>query len=150
MAERRRKVGRRIKRARIALGYSSQQAFADALGIDKSSVANAESGHDRIAVRGNVYVAIEAKLGWPDDAISTYLESGDAAALSRLDSTPTVADDTAAELRRVEAEILRRLIAIRDEYGYDMFLPAARRIAELSREQYEAEKAARESGVDSA
>ncbi|WP_435582873.1 hypothetical protein [Amycolatopsis thermoflava] len=86
----RKKLGRRIQRARRRAGYRSAQAFADAIGLSYSSVAHAESGSDRAGKQ--VFDAIEDGLpDWPTGAIDRYLETGDPAAL------PDFGDESKAE-----------------------------------------------------
>lgn len=72
---RRKTVGRRIQRARRRAGYRSAKAFADALPVSENSVAKAESGADTVG--DTVFVAIETALGWPEDCITRYIETGD-------------------------------------------------------------------------
>lgn len=69
---RRAEVGRQIKSHRRLAKFRSQRAFAEALGIGESSVANAESGSDRIG-DGPVYDAIETYFGWPMGSITAYI-----------------------------------------------------------------------------
>lgn len=112
MDERRRTVGRRIKRARQRLGHGSQQAFADAIGVEKSGVSYAESGRDRIAIDGKIFGAIEDGLGWPEDCISRYLKTGDESLLPA--SEPEDARRPTPE--RARAEFVRRVMAIKKHY----------------------------------
>ncbi|MEV6879712.1 helix-turn-helix transcriptional regulator [Amycolatopsis sp. NPDC051128] len=72
MDTRRAEVGRQIKSHRRLAKFRSQRAFAEALGIGESSVANAESGSDRIG-DGPVYEAIETHFGWPVGSITAYI-----------------------------------------------------------------------------
>lgn len=88
-------AGRRIKRARVAAGYKSQKAFADAIGVSENSVAHAETGSVRIG--DTVFGAIEAGLRWPEDCISQYLETGDESLLPSRTATPTPAADSEDE-----------------------------------------------------
>jgi len=74
---RRKAVGREIKLARRAKKFRSQRAFADHIGVHESSVANAETGSDRIGA--SVYEAIERGVGWPAGSITAYI-AGDGAA----------------------------------------------------------------------
>jgi transcriptional regulator with XRE-family HTH domain len=112
MEERRKYLGRRIKRARQRLGYDSQQSFADTIGVDKSGVSYAESGGDRIAVDGKIFAAIEDGLSWPEDCISRYLKTGDESLLPAPESEgarrPTP--------ERARAEFVRRVMAIKKHY----------------------------------
>lgn len=71
MDERRKTVGRHIKQARRAAGYKSQGKFATAIGVHETSVANAETGNDRVG--SAVFEAIEGGLKWPTGAIDAYL-----------------------------------------------------------------------------
>lgn len=75
MDTRRKTLGRRIRRARVAAGYRSQKAFARAIGVHERSVAGAEGGEERTG--DNVFAAIEAGLGWPADSATQYLETGE-------------------------------------------------------------------------
>lgn len=75
--ERRKTIGRKIKRARLEAGYRSQRAFAAALGVDESSVGHAESGSARIGIGSTVFMTIEIELGWPDGCIERFFETGE-------------------------------------------------------------------------
>lgn len=77
MESRRKTLGRKIKRARQVAGYSSQKAFADAIGVSETSVANAERGSELVGAGDKVFVAIEIGLSWPEDCTLRYLETGD-------------------------------------------------------------------------
>lgn len=136
-------AGRRIKRARVAAGYKSQKAFADAIGVSENSVAHAETGSERIG--DTVFGAIEAGLRWPEDCISQYLETGDESLLpSRAATTPprngshTPADHYPSDLRDDPVE--RKLWDIeelddaskwRHIYAYRTEADIARRIVAL-------------------
>lgn len=113
MEDRRKTLGRRIKRARQRAGYRSQKAFAEAIGVAESGVAWAESGNDRVAVGGKVFAAIEDGLGWPEDCITRYLKTGNESLLQALVATE-VAVRTTPE--RARAEFVRRVMAIKDHY----------------------------------
>lgn len=137
MEDRRKTVGDRIRRARQVAKYS-QRELAKKIDVDTSTVSHAENGSDRIAVDGKVYPRVEDEFGWPAGSIARYLESGDESVFDQ--------PDPAEELRRTESEIWRRLMRIAEHYDYATFLAAARKIAELSQEQYEREsREARES-----
>jgi transcriptional regulator with XRE-family HTH domain len=87
MESRRKIVGRRIKATRRAAGYKSARAFATAIGLSESSIANAERGAESVGL--GAYLDIETGLGWPDGCILRYLDSGDIAELpSRTGSVP--------------------------------------------------------------
>lgn len=75
MEGRRKEVGQRIKRERRRAGFRSQGAFAAAIGVHETTVANAERGSDRIG--SAVYNAIEDGLKWPTESIEAYLAGGD-------------------------------------------------------------------------
>lgn len=77
MRARRKFAGRKIKRARLAAGYSSQREFAAACGVDESSIGHTESGSPRVAIGAKVFTMIELRLGWPDGCIERYLTTGD-------------------------------------------------------------------------
>lgn len=79
METRRSTLGRRIKRARLAAGYRSQRAFAEAIGVHERSVARAETGGGPIG--DTLLTAIETGLSWPSDSIRRYLDTGDEALL---------------------------------------------------------------------
>lgn len=68
---RRKEVGRQIKVARRLRKFRSQRAFADHIGIHENSVANAETGSDRIGEA--VFTAIEGGLSWPPGSIVAYI-----------------------------------------------------------------------------
>lgn len=75
MDPRRKIVGQRIKAARRAAGYKSARAFARAVRLSESSIANAERGAD--SVGSGVYLDIETGLGWPTGTIARYLDTGE-------------------------------------------------------------------------
>lgn len=75
MDERRKVVGRRIKRDRRKAGFTSQRNFAEAIGASETAVAYAETGDPRVGVK--TFALIEDGLGWPDDSITRYLNTGD-------------------------------------------------------------------------
>lgn len=79
MSRLRKDLGQHIKRARRAAGYKSARAFAEAIGISESSVANAEIGSDRVGA--GVYMDIESGLGWPMNSIKEALKTRDFSAL---------------------------------------------------------------------
>lgn len=110
MEERRKTLGRRIKRARQRAGFTSQRAFAQAVGVDTTSVANAETGGEQIAVGGKVYAAIEDALGWPEDSTTRYLETGDESHL------PSPTGDTVSARPTLTAEQKELLRVYREEY----------------------------------
>ena len=115
MDDRRRTVGRRIKRERQRRGYSSQRAFAKAIGIDASSAAYAESGDERIAIRGKVFAAIEDHFGWPEDSITRYLETGEEADLEALkppQPRPAQRPLTLTEQRLIQVYVLLRQMGL--------------------------------------
>lgn len=115
----RKTVGRRIKRARQAAGYRSQRAFAEAIGVAEASVARAETGDERIG--DTVFGAIELGLGWPEDCIARYLETGDE---SVLPGRRGAAHDPRDRQAQIADEILRvreQLRAIRDTHGEDAY-----------------------------
>lgn len=87
---RRKVVGRKIKRARLAASYSSQARFASAVGVTESSIGHAESGSARIGIGSTVFIKIEICLGWPDGCIESYLATGDESQL------PAIAEHRAA------------------------------------------------------
>ncbi|MEC3975105.1 hypothetical protein [Amycolatopsis sp. H20-H5] len=78
METRRKELGRHIKstrrRAYQSTGrrtYRSQKAFAEAIGLHESSVANAEIGSDRVG--DLVYSTIEEAFGWPRNSVGNYI-----------------------------------------------------------------------------
>lgn len=104
---RRKIIGRKIRRARLAAGYRSQKAFADAIGVDESSVGHAESGSKRIGVGSRVFTLIEDHLKWPENCIEQYLTTGDEAQLpgGRADEAQTSQDQTEyEEIKRMAAD----------------------------------------------
>jgi hypothetical protein len=72
---RRKEVGRQIKAARRLKKFRSQRAFADHIDVSESSVANAETGSDRIGE--GVFAAIEDGLKWPIGSITAYIGGAD-------------------------------------------------------------------------
>lgn len=84
--ERRKVLGRRIKRARRRAAYRSQAAFAAAIGINETSVARAETGYKSIG--DAVFQAIETGLGWAEGCIAVYLETGDESVLAPPAAVP--------------------------------------------------------------
>lgn len=92
--DRRKTVGRRIKRARRRAGHRSQKAFAAAIDMAESSVARAETGDPRVGAA--TFEAIEDGLEWPEGSIASYLETGDEAVFT---SGPTRAAEPPDELR---------------------------------------------------
>ncbi|WP_027946563.1 helix-turn-helix domain-containing protein [Amycolatopsis taiwanensis] len=88
--ERRKALGRRIKRARVRAGYRSQKAFADAIGISENSVARAEIGDERIGDK--VFAAIEDGLGWGEYVVAEYLETGDESIFTDSEPAPEPAE----------------------------------------------------------
>lgn len=64
-------VGRLIKMTRLR-NYSSQKKFAVKLGVHETSVANAETGSERVGGK-KVFPLIEDALGWPVGSISDYI-----------------------------------------------------------------------------
>lgn len=68
---RRKEVGRQIKVARRAKKFRSQRAFADHIGVHENSVANAETGSDRIGA--SVFEAVERGLDWSIGSIAAYI-----------------------------------------------------------------------------
>lgn len=105
MDGRRRALGRHIKRVRRAAGYRSQKAFAEAIGVHESSVANVERGDERVGEI--VFDAIERGLKWPPGCMAAYLETG-AVGILPGELTPA---PTGPELRD---DIERQLWAITD------------------------------------
>jgi transcriptional regulator with XRE-family HTH domain len=93
--ERRRAAGQQIKAARRRAGHRSQRAFADAIGVHESSVANAERGDE--SVGDAVFQAIEAGLGWAPGSIRAYIDGDERVALPgavvALESTDLPASD---------------------------------------------------------
>lgn len=79
MDDTRKTVGQRIKAARRAAGYKSARAFAAAIGISESSIANAERGSSRVGE--GVVMDIESALGWPGGSIHRAINTGDMAQL---------------------------------------------------------------------
>lgn len=73
MSSLRKSIGQRIKAARRAAGYKSARAFATAIGVSESSIANAEIGSDRVGM--GVYMDIETGLDWPTNSIRQALET---------------------------------------------------------------------------
>lgn len=73
MDERRKLLGQHIKKTRRAAPYRyrSQKAFAEAIDKHETSVAYAETGHERVG--DAVYEAIEAGLDFPAGSIAAYL-----------------------------------------------------------------------------
>lgn len=104
MDERRKTLGRRIYRARRKAGFRSQKTFAEKLRISEASVANAERGSS--SVGDAVFTAIEDGLGWPEDSIAHYLESGDE---SLLVAEGRVADKPLTELEKLVVLIYLQL-----------------------------------------
>lgn len=83
MDDRRKLLGKRIKKARRWAGYRSQAKFADAIGLSESSVANAEIGSERVGM--DAYGQIEAGLPqWPDGTIERFLATGDLSLLPEV------------------------------------------------------------------
>lgn len=111
MDERRKTLGRRIKRARLRAGYRSQKAFADEIGISENSVARAETGDERVGE--SVFVAIESGLPWwPDNSIERFLETGDDSLLPVNPTTSEVDQHRGQEeAQRTEIDELRAMAA---------------------------------------
>lgn len=121
--ERRKVLGRRIKRARRRAAYRSQAAFAAAIGINETSVARAETGYERVG--DAVFEAIETGLGWAEGCIAVYLETGDESVLAppvSVPPEPTPADpEPEPEPVDPAIPILDELHALDTEsYGLDM------------------------------
>jgi len=102
--ERRKILGRCIKRARRRAGYRSQRAFADQIGFNETSVARAETGDERVG--DAVFQAIEIGLGWTEGCITTYLETGDETVLSSR-SQPPVESEPEPESVDPDLEIVK-------------------------------------------
>lgn len=68
---RRKEAGRQIKVARRAKKFRSQRAFAEHIGVHENSVANAETGSERIG--DSVFEAIERGLDWPIGSTVAYI-----------------------------------------------------------------------------
>jgi hypothetical protein len=109
MEDRRKLLGRRIKRDRMRAGFPSQRAFAQAIGVDTSGVAYAESGSGRVGVRGKIFSAIEDCLGWPEDSIALYLETGDESLLRGQVDKPKLTPDEAREVALARLTALEEL-----------------------------------------
>jgi transcriptional regulator with XRE-family HTH domain len=122
MDDRRKTLGRRIKRARQRAGYGSQRAFAKAIGVDTTSVAKAESGDAAIAIGGRVFAAIEDGLKWPEDCTARYLETGDESVFTAL--VDTAPRDDAFNPVALRAEVQTRLDNVRRHYPeeYEMLM----------------------------
>lgn len=95
MDDRRKNVGRRIKRARRVAGYTSQKGFAEFIGASETMVAYAETGSDRVGVK--TYGLIEDGLGWPEESISTYLDTGDETVFRHAEPEPAPEPEAEAD-----------------------------------------------------
>lgn len=118
METRRKTVGQHIKDTRRAMKIRSQRALAEKIGVHETSVANAETGSDRIGEF--VYAAIENGLGWPKRSIEDYIEG-------KTEDLPTAASITpaASPSEGAISAARRRLIEMSDE-------DIAARIAEVA------------------
>lgn len=117
MDQRRKTVGRRIKLSRLAAGYRSQRAFAEAIDKNETSVARAETGDERVG--DGVFGSIESGLGWPEDCISRYLATGDESVLPPSRSGEPNVKQRRNMARMTRAEILDAADAIEQVDGPD-------------------------------
>jgi transcriptional regulator with XRE-family HTH domain len=115
---RREEVGRQIKTRRRLAKFRSQRAFAEAIGVGESGVANAERGSDRVG-DGPIYEAIETYFGWPVGSITAYIAgtgqapwSGQPEATANEEEPADPADDwTSEEIERVRGMSNKDIIA---------------------------------------
>lgn len=127
----RKALGVAVARGREAAGHQWRPSFAKAAKMSLRSLVKLETGEP---VGPTVYEAAARALpAWTVDTPRDILEGG------QPPEPDSSAERNVAELLRIEAEIERRLRAIGDEFGYEAFVMAAGKMAELSREQYERE-----------
>lgn len=100
---RRKKVGKRIQRARRRAGYRSAKAFGDVIDRNETTVNHAERGADRVGEP--TFELIEDALGWPVGSIWHYIDTGDESRLPQergVDTGFDLRDDTERMIWRME------------------------------------------------
>lgn len=142
--QRRAHLGKVLRRYRHRAGLTQRQLAAIA-GTEPGSISHAENGSPRVALEGKVMNQLEAALALPPGSIPRFLETGDEAVFV----APTAEGEQVA-LRRVEDEMYRLVLRVAKQYDYETSLRVIKRLADLSREQYERESQARESGAEGA
>ncbi|WP_435583344.1 helix-turn-helix domain-containing protein [Amycolatopsis thermoflava] len=128
--DRRKFVGRRIKRARRRAGYRSQKAFADVIGLAENSVARAEIGDPRVGEA--VFEAIEDGLEWPPDTIAQYLETGDETVLPKAAASTPAAETEKSVQSHTGPSLAEQLLEI--EIELTEIAAEERRLAEAERQ----------------
>ena len=102
-------VGSRVRRARVDAGMTQVQ-LADVLGISRSSVANLESGRQRISVWR--LASLAQALGCsrhdllPEAGFETPVRTAREATSKRLGATARELHATLARLQRLENELM--------------------------------------------
>lgn len=139
MEARRKAVGQHIKATRRKRGYRSQKAFAGAINVHETSVANAEIGSDRIGA-GAVYASIEDGLQWPTNSIVDYIE-GRTENLPGADATDAAEASAARQriLALTDVQLAERIVEIAEVQGVEA---AGAYLAKVREIRQEAERAA--------
>ncbi|HEX5405304.1 MAG TPA: helix-turn-helix domain-containing protein [Pseudonocardiaceae bacterium] len=119
MAERRKILGRRLRRARERLNLT-QRDVADQIGVDAKSISNVERGSERVGIGGKLLNRYEDVVGWPEETIVRFMDTGDesafeASATSRWPIEP---------LNDWERDTMTRLRGQADGFVRDVILAA--------------------------
>lgn len=111
----REQLGKRVKRERDRLGYTSQKAFGDFANLHERSVAGVERGQK---MGETVLGRIEDALGWPEYSATKYLETGDETAFNHPEPDDDaelsdeellrMADDLASQLATLQEHLRKR------------------------------------------